>query len=125
MNSSGSAITAELKLAITLRILAGASYLDMIHYHVHVDSVHSIVLEVVQVIHRCIDNIKVATNELECKVLAMEWNKLQMKRWGAYLMGGTLYAGDGLLVEITRPTLKELRGRPLIHFLIFKAFGVL
>ena len=57
INSSGSAITAELKLAITLRILAGASYLDMIHYHVHVDSVQAIVWEVVQIIHRCLDNI--------------------------------------------------------------------
>ena len=82
INSSGSPITAELKLAITLRILAGASYLDIIHYHVHVDSVQSIVWEVVQIIHRCIDNIKVAEDELQCKVLANDWNRLQFRRRG-------------------------------------------
>jgi len=37
-------ITMELKLAITLRILAGASYLDLIWYGVQVDSVHTIFL---------------------------------------------------------------------------------
>jgi hypothetical protein len=40
--SSGSPITLELMLLITLRILAGASYLDMIHYRVYIDSVASI-----------------------------------------------------------------------------------
>jgi hypothetical protein len=34
INSSGSSIAPELMLYITLRILAGASYLDMIHYSV-------------------------------------------------------------------------------------------
>ena len=42
-NSSGSSISPYLMLMITLRILAGASYLDMVHYHVHIDSVNKIV----------------------------------------------------------------------------------
>ena len=42
-NSSGSAVSPELMLMITLRFLADASYLDMIHNRVHVDSVNKIV----------------------------------------------------------------------------------
>ena len=38
--SSGSSICPELRLMITLRILAGAKYLDMIWYRVSVDHVH-------------------------------------------------------------------------------------
>ena len=38
INSSGSSVSVQLMLMITLRILAGASYLDMIHYHIHIDS---------------------------------------------------------------------------------------
>lgn len=43
VNSSGSSVSPYIMLMITLRILAGASYLDMIHYQVHVDSVCDIV----------------------------------------------------------------------------------
>ena len=35
INSSGSSVSVQLMLMITLRILAGASYLDMIYYHIH------------------------------------------------------------------------------------------
>ena len=42
-NSSESSISPQLMLMIALRILAGASCLDMIHYRVHVDLIASIV----------------------------------------------------------------------------------
>jgi hypothetical protein len=48
INSSGSAVTMELKLLITLRMLAGASYLDMIWYGVDVDHVHGLFLDTVR-----------------------------------------------------------------------------
>ena len=66
INSSGSPICPQLMLMITLRILAGASYLDMIHYRVNVDSVASIVWDTVLTIHKRIDNIKLVENEAEC-----------------------------------------------------------
>ena len=46
--SSGSSICPELRLMITLRILAGAKYLDMIWYRVHVDHVHELVIDCVK-----------------------------------------------------------------------------
>ena len=124
-NSSGSSITPELKLMITLRILAGASYLDMIHYRVHVDSVSNIVWETVQAIHSNIDNIRLASTEAECLKLAKVWAAIQLVRWGEHLTAGTIYAGDGLAVEIGQPSVEELRGRPISVFRNRKGFWAL
>jgi hypothetical protein len=44
-------------LMITLRILAGAAYLDMIHYQIHVDSVNDVVWDTVCELHEKINNI--------------------------------------------------------------------
>ena len=121
-NSYGSSVTPQLMLLITLRILAGASYLDMIHYHVHIDSVNKIFWETVVAIHDPVDNIKLAVTELECKVLARDWSDIQKQRWGSYVAVGTIYAGDGLVIEINQPSLKELRGRPISIFRNRKGF---
>lgn len=125
LNSSGSSITPELKLMITLRILAGASYLDMIHYRVHVDSVASIVWETVQAIHSKIDNIKLASTTEECLCIAKVWAAIQFIRWGEHLTVGTIYAGDGLAIEISQPSVEELRGRPISIFRNRKNFWAL
>lgn len=116
INSSGSPISPYLMLLITLRVLAGASYLDMIHYHIHVDSVATIVWNTVCSIHKRIDNINVAQNEAECLILAKEWSSIQKNRWGAYLTVGTIYAGDGLVIEIQQPSVRDLRGRAISIF---------
>lgn len=122
VNSSGSSVTPQLMLLITLRILAGASYLDMIHYHVHIDSVNKIFWDTVVAIHNAVDNIKLAVTEMGCKVLVRDWSEIQKQRWGSYLSVGTIYAGDGLAIEINQPSLKELRGRPISIFRNRKGF---
>lgn len=116
INSSGSSISPYLMLMITLRMLAGASYLDMIHYHVHVDSVHSIVWETVCAITKNIDNIKIASTEVDFLDIARDWSTIQKSRWGTYLSVGTVYAGDGLVLEIQQPSEEELRGRAISIF---------
>ena len=112
-------------LMITWRILAGASYLDMIHYRVHDDSVGGIGWDIVRSIHRKIDNIRIACNEQECKRLAMDWAAIQLLRWGQHLTAGTLYAGDGLAIEIRQPTVSDLKKRPLSIFRNRKGFWAL
>lgn len=116
INSSGSSISPYLMFMITLRILAGASYLDMIHYHVHVDSVQDIVWKTVRSLHRRLDNIKVASNEDEFLAIAREWSAIQLRRWGSYVSVGTIYAGDGFIIEICQPSVKDLRGRAISLF---------
>lgn len=124
-NSSGSSICPQLMLMITLRILAGASYLDMIHYRVNVDSVASIVWDTVLSIHKRVDNIKLAANDAECLQLARGWAAIQLRRWGSHLTAGTLYAGDGLAIEIAQPSVADLRERPLSIFRNRKGFWAL
>lgn len=125
INSSGSPVNARLCLMITLRIFAGASYLDMIHYHVHVDSVHNIVWRTTKMLNKQLKNIKVAANEDDMKEIARAWSEQQYRRWGAHLSSGTLYAGDGFAVEISQPSAKELRGRSLGSFRNRKGFWAL
>ena len=115
-NSSGSTVSPYIMLMIALRILAGASYLDMIHYHVRVDSVNEIVWRTVSEIHDKIDNIKRPKSDAECKTLAASWSDIQVKRWGSNLTAGTILAGDGLVIEISQPTVKCLRNRPISIF---------
>lgn len=115
-NSSGSSVPPYLMLLITLRMLAGASYLDMIHYNVHVDSVHKIVRTTVCAISKRIDNIQIAKNDEEFLTLARDWSEIQKLRWGTYLAVGTLYAGDGLVIEILQPSEHDLRGRAISLF---------
>ena len=116
INSSGSSVSPYIMLMITLRILAGASYLDMIHYQVHVDSVCGIVWRTVNEIHEKINNIKKPESEDECKALAERLSEIQVKRWGTVLTAGTFLAGDGLVIEIAQPSVKCLRGRPISIF---------
>ena len=73
-------------------MLAGASYLDMIHYHVHIDSVSKIVWKTVLAIARRIDNIKLPSTPEEFLSIAKVWSDLQVKRWGTILTGGTFHS---------------------------------
>ena len=65
-------VNISLLYSAVYNILAGASYLDMIHYHVHIDSVNKIFWKTVVAIHEAVDNIKVAVTKLECKILARD-----------------------------------------------------
>jgi hypothetical protein len=122
INSSGSPVTAELRLMITMRILAGASYLDMAHYQVQVDSVSKIVWGTVQALHKHLNNVHVANSAAEIDALAKGWAQQQFRRWNAYLTAGTIYAGDGFAIEIQQPSEGELQGRPLSTFRNRKGF---
>ena len=59
INSSGSYISNKLRLFITLRILAGASYLDMVWYEVNVEHVNELVTAMARKIDDILDNISI------------------------------------------------------------------
>jgi hypothetical protein len=125
INSSNSSIAPELMLYITLRILAGASYLDMIHYKVHIDSVSALVWTTCVAIHNNLNN-KFYTDEDSLQIINREWNDKQKERWGANMNTCTVYAGDGLVVEILQPDVKALRRRAVKVFRNRKGFwGIL
>ena len=120
--SSGSGISPEMRLLITLRMLAGASYLDMIWYRVSIDHVHEMAWEVIQAINSEIDNIQWPKTLEDYNRVAREWQLKQIVRWGKDLTPGTIVAGDGLAIEIRQPTLKNLKGTQVTNYLNRKGF---
>ena len=115
INSSGSAVSPELKLLITLRILAGASYLDMIWYNVCVDHVMDLVAETCLAIHNKINNIKMPSTEADFVRLSDGWQHRIKSKFGDIAAGifqTVIAAGDGFVVEIDEPVREDLNGRP-------------
>ena len=105
----GMGVTAELKLLITLRILAGGSYLDMIWYHIPVDNVRKYFHQVVAAINRNCDNVVFDCNDKNMIDEIKEgWSKKQFNKTGKYLTPDVLLALDGLQVEIKKPKAMDL-----------------
>jgi len=112
INSSGSVICNRLRLYIMLRILAGASYLDMIWYEVSVDNVFAIVVDMVKKVDDVLaDIIDLPKNANDLKKIAKEWSDIQIRKHGFSTMPGTLLAGDGLVIQINAPTKADLDRR--------------
>ena len=65
MRSSGSSICPELRLMMTLRILAGAKYLNMIWSRVSVDHINDYVIDCLLAINSTVDNIRISSTDVE------------------------------------------------------------
>jgi hypothetical protein len=132
-------ITLELKLCITLRLLAGASYLDMIWYGVQISSVQEIFLLGLHLINNVLANSFIFNFDpsmpgfnVELKRMATEWSAIMMRKKGSDLMKGTILAGDGMVVAIDRVSAEDLeraklnvsdfRNRKGVFALILQAF---
>jgi len=110
-NHSGP-ITMEIKLAITLRMLAGASYLDMIWYGVQISLVHKIFEFVLCLLDNTLSNDEIFNFNPEkkhdfldeLKKLAGEWSSINLETRGCDLMKGTILAGDGVVIPIAVKT---------------------
>jgi hypothetical protein len=72
----------ELRLYITLRILSGASYLDMIWYGVEVKSVPGIFWRTVCDIDDALDNINFPTDEAGIQQVVDNWAAKRRERHG-------------------------------------------
>lgn len=85
-NSSGSTICPEMRLMITLRILAGAKYLDMIWYRVSVDHVRTYVQDCLLAINSTLDNINMPNSEVEWRIESEKFREVLRIKHGS--MGG-------------------------------------
>ena len=111
--SSGSPIPTILKLAATLRFLAGGSYLDIAFgYEVHESSVYVVVWEVLEAINKRIDNIKFPYGD-EVKLRDLEQSFWKFNRG---LFPGTVAAGDGIVFRIWRPPAYAVDGNVTSFF---------
>lgn len=126
--SSGSSICPELRLMITLRILAGAKYLDMIWYRVSVDHVHENVEDCLLAINSVVDNIKIPVTNLEWRIESENFRAVLRAKHGSLgddMLGGICGAGDGFVVPIREPFKSDLEGRPSKNYMNRKGFFAL
>jgi DDE superfamily endonuclease len=128
-NSSGSSISPEMRLMITLRILAGAKYLDMIWYRVDVDHVNEYVLDCLHAINNVLNNINIPATEAEWRAESELFREVLVKKHGASVgdecMKGITGAGDGLVIQICEPVLSDLDGKPSKIYVNRKGFFAL
>ena len=68
--SSGSTVSTTIRLYVTLRVLAGASYLDMVWYEVPVNSVMPIVIDMSTKITQVLQNVTLPTAVEDLEAIA-------------------------------------------------------
>jgi hypothetical protein len=121
--SSGSPITLELRLYVTLRICSGASYLDMIWYQVDIKSVPDIFWRTICDIDEAIDNINFPTDPSEIMLLVENWAAKRKERHGFTTNMGTGLALDGFVIEMLQPDANDLNGQEVACFRNRKGFS--
>ena len=102
----GSEICTELRLAITLRILRGAKYLDIEWYEISTWHVWDrTVIPMLKAINQVLKfNLHLdCTKKDELQKLEEQWNYVQIKKYGAILTKGIVAAGDGWLCKTYKP----------------------
>jgi hypothetical protein len=123
--SSGSPILLKTKLMVTLRLLAGASYLDMIWYGISEESIHSVFKETIAILDASIVDSKIPRTEEEWKELSDGWSAKSVAAKGGDLLPGTTLAGDGLAIPIRLPPEKERKNIEAKKFMNRKGFFAL
>lgn len=116
--SSGSPVSPELQLLMTTRILAGASYLDLIWYQVDVNHIWEYIRPVLVAIHQTVSNVQLPYTEEEVQKHISDWAGYMDKKYtGLNVFPGVVGAVDGFVVERFRPTERELDGKDFRSYL--------
>lgn len=123
--SSGSHVSLKLKLMVTLRLLAGASYLDMIWYGIGLESVHPMFVTTLDRLNRVLDNVRIPDTNEKWAALAERWSIKMMEKRLFDILPGTVLAGDGLAIPIVAPDEKDRGGLDLSKFRNRKGFYAL
>jgi len=109
--SSGSTVGVQTKLLVTLRMLAGASPLDMVWYGVTHTVVDQYVDEILSALATCSvlkDIVRVPQTEEEVRELRAGWERRQMHSNHVDLLPGLALAVDGIVIFVAAPTQKEV-----------------
>jgi len=110
--SSGSTVGLQTKLLVTLRMLAGASPLDMIWYGIIHKVVDQYVDEILEAMRSCSllkDIVRVAQTEEEVQQVRAGWERRQQHSNNVDLLPGLMYAVDGLVIFIGTPTQADVQ----------------
>jgi hypothetical protein len=118
--SSGSLVSIELRLYIMLRILCGASYLDMIWYGVEVKSVPGIFWRTICDIDDTLDSINFPTDKAGIQQVVDNWAAKRRDCHGFATNMGTALAVDGFVIETVKPDAKDLNGQEVSCYINWK-----
>jgi hypothetical protein len=100
-NNKSNAISPIIKLAITLRYLAGASYLDLAFgYNLNYKTIYSYIKQVLIAIDQIIQNIHFPLDD-ELKLRQLEQGFFTTSH---NTFPGTVAAGDGIIFRMVKPT---------------------
>jgi hypothetical protein len=111
--SSGSIVHPIIRLAITLRFLAGGSYLDICFgYEISVSAFYAIVFTVMQFIRNTMNNIVFPIGDI-AKLAQLE-SEFSSICNGTFR--GTVAAGDGVVFKMKKPTKAEVNGNVASFF---------
>lgn len=108
----GVAICPLLKLAITLRMLAGGSYLDIAFgYEVGSTSVYYSFWQVLKAINTEYDNIQFPfDDEARLRDLEKTFTDISGKKRDEFVFPGTVAAGDGVVFRMLKPVWEDVDG---------------
>ena len=91
-------VNMELKLAVTLRLLRGASYLDMIWYGVQISTVHEIFGFMLSLLNTVLTDTEIynfnpqnSNFVEECNHMVADWSAVMVRRRQWNVMKGTVY----------------------------------
>jgi hypothetical protein len=100
----------ELKVARTLRLLAGASHLDMIWYGVQsstVGVIFNFILPLIDLAYPAVEIFNFNPEKCssgafrdELNKMSNEWSSIMISRKGHDLSKGTILAGDGIVIPL-------------------------
>jgi hypothetical protein len=119
--SSGSPITLELWF-ITLRLLSGTIYLDMIWYGVSLSSIPLLFWQTICEIGEAADNIRFPVDSIGIMQMVDNWANNRKDSHGFAANLGTALALNGFVIEIRIPTAEELNGKEVSCFPSRKGF---
>lgn len=116
--SSGSPVSPELKVLMTCRLLAGAQYLDLIWFQVHVNHIWDYIRPVLVAIHTQVNNVKLPFTGDEVDKHIADWRGYMNGKFeGLNVFPGVAGAVDGFVIERTRPSERELNGKDFRTYL--------
>ena len=104
---AGSHIFIEIKLLVTLRLLAGASYLDMIWYGIDIKYSQVVFIFMVQLLLKTLPEIKLPSDEAGFLNLADGWTAMSLRKKCIDALPGVVLAFDGFATQILAPTTED------------------
>jgi hypothetical protein len=104
--SSGGTVSPLLHLAVTLRLLAGGSNLDIsFGYHIHSSTIYQVFFRTLYAINDAVDNIQFPYyNEEKLREVASTFTRINR------LFPGTVAAGDGVVFRMRKPMSDDVDG---------------